>query len=66
VVLAVIAVQAALATIVASPAWGESCIVATLADDTMADGLCTLREAMLAANNAPANADCGPIADGCA
>ncbi len=33
--------------------------VTTTADNTTADGACTLREAILAANGAPANSDCG-------
>src|SRR5262245_17445605 len=61
VVAIIIAMQAVVATI-ASPAYGagRAYFVTTLADDTVPDGFCTLREAMLAANNAPANADCGP------
>jgi CSLREA domain-containing protein len=44
----------------ALPALAASYVVTTTADNTTAgDGLCTLREAILAANNAPANADCG-------
>lgn len=59
VVAVIIAVQAA-AAIATGAAHAASYIVNTLSDNTTADGLCTLREAMLAANNAPANADCGP------
>lgn len=36
-----------------------SYIVNTLNDNTTVDALCSLREAILAANDAPANADCG-------
>ncbi len=39
---------------------GESYVVTSLADTTADDGACTLREAILAANNAAANDDCGP------
>ncbi len=41
---------------------GTTIIVTTLADNSTADASCTLREAILTANGAPANADCG--ADG--
>jgi CSLREA domain-containing protein len=60
VVAVIIAMQAVVAAIGASPAQASVYFVTTLADNTIADGLCTLREAMLAANNTPANADCGP------
>ena len=59
VVAVIIAMQAVVAAISARPAYAESYIVRTLADNTSVDGFCTLREAMLAANNAPANTDCG-------
>jgi CSLREA domain-containing protein len=39
---------------------GQSYVVTSLADTTADDGACTLREAILAANNAAANDDCGP------
>ncbi|MEJ5224922.1 MAG: S-layer homology domain-containing protein [Anaerolineales bacterium] len=42
------------------PARAAGYFVTSLLDNTDNDGLCTLREAILAANNAPANADCGP------
>ena len=38
---------------------GTTFTVTTAADNTTTDGTCTLREAILAANGAPANADCG-------
>ncbi len=39
-------------------------IVTSLADDTVDDGQCTLREAILAANNTPAIGNCGPGSSG--
>jgi CSLREA domain-containing protein len=41
------------------PASAASLTVTSLADTTTDDGQCTLREAILAANNAAANDDCG-------
>ncbi|MEW6284862.1 MAG: CSLREA domain-containing protein, partial [Chloroflexota bacterium] len=41
------------------PAYAASYVVNTTADNTTDDAFCTLREAILAANNAPANANCG-------
>ena len=38
---------------------GTTFTVTTLADNSTTDGNCTLREAILSANGAPANADCG-------
>ncbi len=40
-------------------AWAAGYTVTTLADNTNDDGACSLREAILAANNNPANDDCG-------
>ena len=40
-------------------AYAVNYVVNSLADDTTSDGRCTLREAMLAANDAPPNGDCG-------
>jgi CSLREA domain-containing protein len=54
------AMQAVVAAIGASPAQAVTYWVTTVADNTTADDQCTLREAMLAANNTPANTDCGP------
>lgn len=46
-------------------AYAASYIVTSLADNTTAgDKRCTLREAILAANNAPANGDCGRGSNG--
>lgn len=59
----ILAIQA-VAALAAGAAQAASYIVNTLSDNTTADGLCTLREAMLAANNAAANADCGPGSKG--
>ncbi len=56
----IIAMQAVVAAISARPAYAASYIVNDPRDITSADGYCSLREAMLAANNAPANTDCGP------
>jgi LPXTG-site transpeptidase (sortase) family protein len=42
------------------PAYAAGYVVNSLADNTTDDAFCTLREAILAANNAPANANCGP------
>lgn len=47
------------AALPAAPAQAAGYVVNTLADNTDDDAFCTLREAMLAANNAPANANCG-------
>jgi CSLREA domain-containing protein len=55
-----LALHALVAAIASSPARAASYDVHNLADNTVADGACTLREAMLAANNTPANGDCGP------
>ncbi|MDY0020502.1 MAG: CSLREA domain-containing protein, partial [Anaerolineae bacterium] len=41
------------------PASAASLTVTSLADTTTDDGQCTMREAILAANNAAANDDCG-------
>lgn len=38
---------------------GTNLAVTTLGDNMTTDGNCTLREAILTANGAPANADCG-------
>jgi len=46
------------------PAYGAGYVITTLADNTNPDGQCSLREAILAANNAPANGDCGPGSPG--
>jgi CSLREA domain-containing protein len=46
------------------PAYAAGYVVNTLADNTTDDGACTLREAILAANNAPANDDCGAGSSG--
>jgi LPXTG-site transpeptidase (sortase) family protein len=46
------------------PAYAAGYTVNTLNDDTNNDGLCTLREAILAANNAPANNNCGSASSG--
>lgn len=43
----------------ARPAYAAGFTVNSLADDTIDDGNCTPREAILAANNAPANTNCG-------
>lgn len=43
----------------AHPAYAVSYVVNTLKDGTTSDSVCTLREAILAANNTPANFDCG-------
>ncbi|MCI2431407.1 CSLREA domain-containing protein, partial [Candidatus Acetothermia bacterium] len=43
----------------ALPALGANYVVNTTADNTTDDAFCTLREAILAANNAPANTNCG-------
>lgn len=59
VLTAALLVLAFLITLPASPAYAASYVVNTLNDDTNNDGLCTLREAILVANNIPANADCG-------
>ena len=59
-VAVIIAMQAVVAAIGASPAQAVTYWVTTVADNTTADDQCTLREAMLAANNTPANTDCGP------
>jgi CSLREA domain-containing protein len=64
VVAVTIATQAVVATIGASPAQAVTYWVTTVADNTTADDQCTLREAMLAANNTPANIDCGPGSEG--
>lgn len=44
----------------ARPAYASGYVVTTLVDDTVADSLCSLREAILAASNNPVNNDCGP------
>lgn len=59
-VAVVVAMQVAVAAIGAGPVHAYSYIVTTLADNFVEDGACTLREAILAANNDPRNADCGP------
>ncbi len=41
------------------PAYAASYVVNSLGDAVVNDSACTLREAILAANNAPANANCG-------
>lgn len=41
------------------PVYAAGYVVNSLADNTTNDTFCTLREAILAANNAPANANCG-------
>ncbi|MCX7791115.1 MAG: CSLREA domain-containing protein [Chloroflexaceae bacterium] len=41
------------------PVYAAAYVVNSLADTTANDTFCTLREAILAANNAPANANCG-------
>ncbi len=42
------------------PVHAQNYVVNSLADNIIAgDGLCTLREAILAANNTPATGDCG-------
>ena len=64
VIAVMIAMQAVVAAIGASPAQAATYWVTTVADNTTADGQCTLREAMLAANNTPANTDCGPGSEG--
>ncbi|MDY0019038.1 MAG: choice-of-anchor Q domain-containing protein, partial [Anaerolineae bacterium] len=46
------------------PASAASLTVTSLADTTTDDGQCTLREAILAANNAAANDDCGASSPG--
>ncbi len=43
----------------ARPAYAAGYVVNSLADNTTDDAFCTLREAILAANNAPANTNCG-------
>ncbi len=43
----------------APPAYAAGYVVNSLADNTTNNTFCTLREAILAANNAPANANCG-------
>ena len=43
----------------ARPAYAAGLVVNSLADNTADDTSCTLREAILAANNAPANTNCG-------
>jgi CSLREA domain-containing protein len=60
VVAVIVAMQAVVAAIGASPAHAFLYFVHTLADNTSADGVCSLREAILAANNTPANTECGP------
>ncbi|MCS6941174.1 MAG: CSLREA domain-containing protein, partial [Roseiflexus sp.] len=47
----------------ARPVYAAGYVVNSLADNTMDDAFCTLREAILAANNAPANANCGAGSD---
>src|SRR5688572_16806673 len=59
-VTVILAIQVVVAAIASSPAYGDSYFVFNLADNTVADAACTLREAMLAANDTPANTDCGP------
>ncbi len=61
VVAVTMAMQAVVATIGASPAFANyPYFVNSLADTASSDGVCTLREAMFAANNNPINGDCGP------
>ena len=51
--------------LLAMPAWAAAYVVTTTADNTLSDGDCTLREAILAANDDPAyNGDCGPASLG--
>jgi LPXTG-site transpeptidase (sortase) family protein len=45
--------------VLVNPAYAASFTVDSLADNTSDDGACTLREAILAANNNAANDDCG-------
>lgn len=59
VVIVSIAMQAVVAAICASPAYASAYFVTSLADNVFADGVCTLREAMLAAEDVPSNGDCG-------
>ncbi|NPA92858.1 MAG: sortase [Chloroflexi bacterium] len=40
--------------------WAAAYVVTTLEDNTVADGACSLREALAAADNTPVNDDCGP------
>lgn len=47
------------ATAAVSPVCAAGFVVDSLGDTTADDGSCTLREAILAALNAPANANCG-------
>ena len=60
VVTVTMAMQAVVAAIGASPAFANyPYFVKSLADNVTPDGVCTLREAMFAANNNPITGDCG-------
>ena len=59
------AVAIALSQMIISPASGAVLTVNSLADDlTGANGLCTLREAIVSVNDSTLNADCGAVAPG--
>ncbi len=50
--------------VLASPAGAVTYTVTTASDTVAANGACSLREAILAANNTPANGDCGGGSNG--
>src|SRR3989304_3830121 len=61
-ILALLAALVGSALLVVS-AFAAGYVVDSLVDNTTDDGLCTLREAIFAANNAAANDDCGPASN---